>query len=101
MSSDGENEETIFTFAVGERVKVWLPGKRFGQVGIIEEKQRLAKAVMPPPTPDNYYWLKFEPGQPEEAFTEENLELVVKYKFKGRLSTCRETLSLDQEKKER
>jgi hypothetical protein len=76
MSSDTENEQPFFKFAVGERVKVCLPGKRFGQVGIIQGKQRLAKAVMPPPIPENYYWFKFEPGQPEEAFHEDNLELV-------------------------
>ena len=76
MSSKIENEEPIFKFAVGDRVKVGLSGKRFGQVGIIQEKQRLAKAVMPPPAPENYYWLKFETGQPEEAFHEDDLELV-------------------------
>lgn len=76
MSSGTGNEEPIFKFAVGERVKVWLPGKRFGQVGVIQEKQRLVKPVMPPPTPENYYWIKFEPEQPTEAFAEDHLELV-------------------------
>jgi hypothetical protein len=75
-ASDTENEGPIFKFAVGERVKVWLQGKRVGMVGTIQRRQRLAKLVMPPPTPENYYWLKFEPEQPEEAFHEDHLELV-------------------------
>ena len=32
--------EPIFKFAVGERVKVWLPGKRSGQVGMIKEAKK-------------------------------------------------------------
>ncbi len=76
MSSETKNEQPFFKFAVGESVKVCLPGKRFGQVGIIQAKQRWIKAVMPPPIPENYYWLKFEPGQPDEAFQEDNLEFL-------------------------
>ncbi|MBI5167534.1 MAG: hypothetical protein HY998_07325 [candidate division NC10 bacterium] len=55
-------------------MKVTLAGKRFGTVGTIVRRGRLSKLPMPPPIPENYYWLIFETGQLEEGFNEASLE---------------------------
>lgn len=63
-----------FRFAVGERVRVVREGDHLGKVGTIQRRMRKAKLVMPPPVPENYYYLVFEMGQLEESYHEVSLE---------------------------
>ena len=57
-------------------MRVTLEGKRFGMVGTIRRRGRLVKLLVPPPVPENYYWLVFEMGQVEEGYSEDNLDPV-------------------------
>lgn len=65
-----------FRFDIGSRLKVTLEGKRYGMVGTLNRRDRLAKTIVPPPVPENYYWLVFEDNWKEEAYREDYLELV-------------------------
>ena len=65
-----------FQFAEGDSLKVILKGKSFGMIGTVIRKGRLAKTIMPPPVPENFYWIVFEEGQREVAFSEKNLVFV-------------------------
>lgn len=63
-----------FKFKVGEQVKVVLSGKHFGKVGRVQRRTRMAKTKMPPPVPENIYWIVFKKGGKESGFAEQNLE---------------------------
>ncbi len=57
-----------FNFSIGEQVKVVLSGKHFGRVGKVQRRTRMAKTKMPPPVPENVYWIVFEEEGKESGF---------------------------------
>ena len=62
-----------YKFNVGDRVKVTLEGEHYGVVGIIARRARLSKTIMPPPPPENIYYLVFEGNSQEHGYSEANL----------------------------
>lgn len=62
-----------FKFNTGDRVQVTLEGKHCGMVGTITRRMRWSKTVMPPPPPENIYYLVFEGDSTEYGYGEANL----------------------------
>lgn len=62
-----------FKFNVEDQVKVLLEGKHCGMVGTVTRRTRLSKTIMPPPPPENIYYLVFKGDSQEYGYSEANL----------------------------
>jgi len=71
----GQFVASPFKFNVGARVKVLLGSKRRGIVGTITRRTRLSKTIMPPPPPENIYYLVFKDNGQEYGYSEANITL--------------------------
>ena len=62
-----------FRFNVGDPVKVTLKGKHRGMEGVIIRRTRWSKTIVPPPPPENVYFVVFGEDSTEHGYGEANL----------------------------